>query len=80
MQHTRKLKTDSYAAHEALLTFFLLSCSIVINTHVQYMKIAHVQYIKVDSHAAYFMSHAFFDLSHDKIEEHTHVHCMRVST
>ena len=63
--HAAHKKAYSHAAHEALLACFLLSCITRI-TRVQRTKIARVQYTKVDSCAAHFVSHVCFDLSHDK--------------
>ena len=51
--HAAHKKTDSCAAHEALLL-------------CRAWNIACVQYMKVDSHAA-ILCHTCFDLSHDKI-------------
>ena len=68
MQHIKHYSYASYyrAAHEVLL-----ACSA--------QNIAHIQYMKVDLHAAHFMSHACFNVSHDKIEEHIRVHRTWVS-
>ena len=64
--HAACKKTNSCAAQEALLACFLLSCSTQSISHVQHTKIAYVQYTKVNSHAAHFMSHTCFDSSHNK--------------
>ena len=75
--HAAHKKTDSCAAHEAVLVCFLLH-ELFLACSAQ--KIAHVQYTKVDLHAAHFMSHVCFDSSQTKIEEYTHVHCTQVSS
>ena len=64
--HATHKKTDLCAAHEALLPCFLLSCITRIITCVQHTKIARMQYMKVDLHAAHFVSHMCFDSRHDK--------------
>ena len=64
--HASHKKTDLCVAHEALFMCFSLSCSTQIITRMQRIKIARVQYAKVDLRAAYFVSFACFDLSHNK--------------
>ena len=64
--HAAHKRTDSCAAHEALLVCFLLSCITRIITRVHAYKKAHVQYTTVDSCAAHFVSRVCFDSSHDK--------------
>ena len=56
--HAAHKKTDLRVAHEALLVYFLLSCST--------LSITHVQCTKYSLRAAHFMSHVCFDSSQDK--------------
>ena len=78
IQHTRRLirvqhtKHYLHASYHCAAHKLLLACSA--------RKIAHVQYTKFDLHAAHFVSHACLIRVTTKIEEHTRVHCMRVST
>ena len=71
--HSAHKKTDSRAAHEALLACSLPSCRTWIITSVQCTK-------QLDLRATHFVSHTCFDSSHDKIEEHLCVHRTWVST
>ena len=59
-------KTNLCAAYKALLAYFYYHATHTFSLACSTQKIAHVQYTKVDLRAANFMSHACFDLSHDK--------------
>ena len=66
--HAAHKKTHLRAAHEALLTCFLLSCSTLIITSMQYIKISPVQYMKVDLRAVHFMSQVFLTQNTTKLK------------
>ena len=74
-------KTDLRAVHEALLTCFLLSCITRIITRVQCtknsMRAVHKSWLAC---SPFRVPHVFWFKSQQKIEEHTCVHHMQVST
>ena len=73
-------KTDLHAAHEtySCVSYHHAARELLLTCSTQ--KVSRMQYTKFDSHVAHFVSHACFDSSHNKIEEHTRVHHMQVST